>query len=70
MFVGIATSGLEGLTGATLRIATADGLTSAVWFVAGAVLLCVVVALRLPDRATKSEFHGGAVPGPQTAGGR
>nr|WP_041731298.1 MFS transporter [Conexibacter woesei] len=51
VLVGIATADLDGLTGEPLRIATADGLRTVVYVVAGGALLGVLAALRLPGRS-------------------
>jgi EmrB/QacA subfamily drug resistance transporter len=47
LLVLVATSGTEGLSGEALRIATADGLSTAVLVIAGAIVATAVVALSL-----------------------
>jgi MFS family permease len=50
LLVLVATSGTDGLSGETLRIATADGLSAAVLVIAGAIAVTALVALNLrPD---------------------
>jgi MFS family permease len=51
LLVLIATAGTDGLSGDALRIATADGLASAVLVVAAAIAATAVVALRLRPEA-------------------
>jgi hypothetical protein len=53
LLVLVANSGTDGLTGESLRIATADGLSTAVLVIAGAIAATAVVALTLrPERRT------------------
>jgi EmrB/QacA subfamily drug resistance transporter len=52
VLVLVATSGTEGLTGEALRVATADGLSSAVLVVAGGIAAIAVVALNLRPGST------------------
>jgi hypothetical protein len=52
LLVMVATSGTDGLTGEALRTATADGLSTAVLVVAGAIAAIAVVALNLRPTAT------------------
>jgi hypothetical protein len=47
LLVLVANSGTDGLTGESLRIATADGLSTAVLVVAGAIAATALVALNL-----------------------
>ncbi|MEU9145486.1 MFS transporter [Streptomyces sp. NPDC048349] len=53
LLVLVATAGLDGLTGERLRVATADGISTALFCVAGGIVLTLLVALRRcpPSRA-------------------
>ena len=56
LLVLVATSGTDGLTGEALRIATADGLSTAVLVVAAGIAAIALVALNLrPGAATRAE---------------
>jgi MFS family permease len=56
LLVLIATAGTAGLSGEALRIATADGLSTAVLVIAGAILATAVMALGLrPDARAHAE---------------
>jgi MFS family permease len=56
VLVLVATSGTDGLTGEALRIATADGLSTAVLVVAAGIAAIAVIALNLrPGSATPTE---------------
>jgi MFS family permease len=60
ILVLIATAGLDGLTGEQLRIATADGISTTLFVVAGGIVLTLFIALsRCP---TVSEPEPAAVP--------
>ncbi|WP_067473761.1 hypothetical protein [Actinomadura hibisca] len=52
MHFSVSTSGLAGLTGETLRAATADGLRDAVYTAAALTLAGILAALTLPRRTT------------------
>jgi EmrB/QacA subfamily drug resistance transporter len=52
LLVLVATSGTDGLTGEALRIATADGLSTAVFVVAAGIAVTALVALNLRPTAT------------------
>jgi len=47
LLVLVATAGMDGLAGEPLRVATADGLRSAVLIVAGGIAAIALVALNL-----------------------
>jgi len=51
ILVLIANEGTDGLTGEALRVATADGLSTAVLVVAGVIALTILVALSLSPKA-------------------
>ncbi|MGK5552557.1 MFS transporter [Actinomadura kijaniata] len=55
VLVGISTSGLDGLTGEALRVATADGLRTTVHVAAGMALLGVLAAWALPGKADTAD---------------
>lgn len=61
VLVAIANSGLDGLTGETLRGELADGLRSATYVAAAGILAAAVVALRLRPRPEREEA-GAAAP--------
>ena len=66
LLVLVAASGTDGLTGEALRIATADGLSTAVLIIAGAIAATAVVALNLrTDTRTQ-----GQPPCPRSLGAR
>jgi hypothetical protein len=44
----VANSGTKGLVGEGLRIATAEGISTAVLVVAGGILVTLVIALNIP----------------------
>jgi hypothetical protein len=48
ILVLVANSGTQGLLGEGLRIATAEGISTAVFVVAGGILLTLVIALSVP----------------------
>jgi predicted MFS family arabinose efflux permease len=48
MLVLVANSGTKGLLGEGLRIATAEGISTAVFVVAGGILVTLVIALNIP----------------------
>lgn len=60
VLVLVATAGLDGLSGERLRIATAEGISTALFFVAGGIVLTFLVALRRCP--TPSEPHPVPVP--------
>ncbi|MFH8569288.1 MFS transporter [Streptomyces sp. NPDC017993] len=60
LLVLVATAGLDGLSGEQLRIATADGISAALYVIAGGIALTVLVAL--PRCPTPTEPHPSPVP--------
>ena len=57
VLVLVANAGTDGLAGEQLRVATADGIATAVLVVAGGIALTLLVALNLAPRAEPSPCH-------------